>query len=154
MVAIAGVDADGNAISSGLKTQAQDLLQSYREVTFIVNTFDPTTTIVDVQYDVDMWPGNIAADTQDAIESIIASYLNPATWGIPLYSGIDEPTLWYSAPNVKIDNMIATVGRVAAVQNVNSVTIRTGVGSYAAADITLAGRAPLAKAGTVSGTVH
>jgi hypothetical protein len=50
--------------------------------------------------------------------------------------------------------MAAVIGAVPGVKDINSITMRTGAAAYAAADVALAGVAPLPRPGAVAGTVN
>lgn len=151
MIAVAVTDSAGNAVSGTIKTSVQTYLDGLREVNFVVNVIDPTYTTIDVQWDVNMWPGYDSATLSTNINAAIAAFLNPATWGQPPGG---DPNLWYARSVVKVNDLIAAIGNVDGVKDVNTVTMRTGAGSFATTDITIAGAAPLPRTGTTTGTVH
>lgn len=151
MVAVAVTDAAGVAVSGAIKAAVDTYLQSLREVNFIVNVIDPTYTTIDLQYDVNAWPGYDFPSLQTDIAAAVTAFLSPKTWGTPPGG---DPHTWYNRPNVKINDLISAIGAVLGVKDVNTVTIRTGVAAYAAADIVLAGAAVLPQPGAIAGAVH
>lgn len=150
-VTVAIVDSSGNPVSSAIKAAVLTSLQAQREVNFLVYVIDPTYTTIDVQWDVNAYPGWDAGDITSRVNAAIAAYLSPATWGLPPFGDVNE---WVQQSTVKINDLIVVVGRQDGVKDVNSVTIRTGVNPYAAADIALTGAAPLTEPGVQTGTVH
>lgn len=151
MVAIAAVDSLGNAVGSSVKTAIHDLLAGMRESTFVINIFDPTYTTVDVQWDVNLWPGWIGADVTANINAALANFLSPTNWGQP---PTGDSRQWYLMPNVKVNDEAVVIGNVEGVKDVNSVQHRVSPAAFGTADIVLTGDAPLPRAGVITGTTH
>lgn len=151
MVYIVLVDDNGDPVSAGVKAAVDADLTSRREVNFIVNVGDPVYTTVDVQFVVTAYQGWDIPAVNAAVVLAIKAALNPADWGRP--DG-NQGTLWFNEPTVHMLDLAAVIGRVEGVKDINSVTLRTGANPYAAADLPLAGAAPLPRPGAVSGTVN
>lgn len=149
-ITVAVADANGLAVGSAIKTAVQVYLQQSRELNFNIYVIDPTYTTVDVQVDVDGWTPFNSASIQAIIAAALATYVNPAVYGRPPFG---DSSSWSLLNTVKVDNLMAVV-KTPEVKNVNSVLIRTGVAAYSAADVALAGAAPLPLLGAVTVTVH
>lgn len=152
MLTVAPIDENGNTVASSIHSSMLASLQATRESTFEFFAIDPTYTTIDVEWDVNAWPGVDHTSLATQINSAIAQFLNPATWGAPPFG---DERQWINIPVVKVNDIIAAMRLYAnGIMDLNSVTIRTGVNAYAAADINLPGAAPLPRAGVVTGTVH
>lgn len=150
-VSIAGIDTKGNALSGGIKAEILKYLQERREVNYLIFVIDPTYTEVDAEFECTHWTGTEIATVQAACIAALEEFFDPSKWGLPPFG--DQQT-WYSRETVKINDVIAALGKVQGVKDVNFVRLRRhGVGSYEAKDITLNGVAALVKAGTLGGTV-
>lgn len=149
-ITVALLDADGNAVGTPVKTAVAAVLDAAREVNFLVYTIDPTFTTVDVTYSVRMYPGWASSDIQAACDTALGTFLNPAQWGLPSNG---DPTVWEQQTKVLINDLIVVLGNVEGVNDVVSVTIRTGAGAYAAVDLTLGGAAPLPRLGATVPTI-
>lgn len=150
-ITVAVTDVDGNPLSAGTKSAVQTLLQNQREVNFLVYVIDPTYTTIDVNYNVTVYSGWDTTAVRDAINAALTAYLSPGTWGQP--AG-ERTTAWETQGSVKQLNLAEVIGAASeGVKDVNSVTLRTGVGSFGTADVVLAGAAPLPRVGVLTGTV-
>lgn len=118
MVAVAGMDADGNAIDSTLKSNVATYLEGLREVNFVVNTIDPTFTQIDVVYQVAVDAGFDDSDTLSAVDSAIQGFLSGVTWGLP--AGGDQTT-WENETVVRYLDLSYVVRRVAGVDYIQTL---------------------------------
>lgn len=150
-VTVAVVDVAGNPVSSAIKSTVLANLQAQREVNFLVYVIDPAYTTIDVQWDVNAYPGWDPADVSSRINSAVQAFYSPSNWGMP-QSG-DQP-LWIQRSTAYFRDLIVAIGKVAGVKDVNFARQRTGAAAYAEQDIALTGAAPLPLSGAVSGTVH
>jgi hypothetical protein len=150
-VTVAICDASGNPCSAAIKTQADDLLQSEREVNFLVFVVDPTYTTIDVTADVVCNPGYDPAQVQSAASNALANYLSSASWGVPTYG---DPSVhsWLNTTVVRYNDVIGVLDRVAGLSYVSSLTLGVGGGAQAAADVALGGVAPLTQPGAIAVT--
>lgn len=147
MVAVATTDADGNPNSSLVKAEVDALLQAMREVNFVVSVIDPTYTTIDVTYKAVAWPGWDAESVQASADAALASYLSPATWGLPP-TGQDSSE-WINEDKVRFLEVAQVLNSVDGLRYVTELKVDGGT-----ADVTLTGAAPLPKPGTISGTVE
>jgi hypothetical protein len=149
-ITVAIMDASGNPVASGIKTQLDADLQAQREVNFVVYVVDGNYSTVDVQFTAVAWPGWDTTDVNARIVAAITAFLDPTAWGRPPYG--DFPR-WYQTTTVKINDLVGIIDAVEGVKNVTSVTQRVSPASFAATDISLTGAAPVTRPGAISGTV-
>lgn len=116
---------DATELVTSLETKALAALE--------VHVIAPTITVVDVTATITILPGAIAADVEAAVATALDEYLDPDTWG---YGG-----------TVYRNELIALIDRVAGVDRVVDLTTP-------AADVVLAGVAPLAAAGALTITTQ
>jgi len=152
-VSVACVDSSGNAVSSAIKSQVLALLQSEREVNFLVYVIDPTYTTIDVQFDVSAYPGYVAANVVASVQAALSSYLSPASWGTPPY-GDTSGRSWNNATTVRYSELVQVVNEAEGVHYVKTLTFRTGAAAFGTADLVMTGAAPLPRSGSITGTAE
>ena len=145
------VDSAGNPVSSTIKNQALSLLQSAREVNFLVFVADPTYTTIDVAFTVVAYPGNLAADVVARVNAAITSYLQPYNWGVPPY-GDTSGRSWINDTTVRYLELAQVVNAVEGVHYVTSLTFAKAGQTKGTADVVMTGIAPLPRPGAISGT--
>lgn len=144
MVAVAVVDEAGANVSAGTKAAVDALLQSYREVNFVVHVMDPTRTTVNVSTTFKPLAGYEIPALEDAVEAAIADFLDPGKFG---GGDLDPPEWRTTATVVRYLEVASLVDRVPGVDYVASLTLNGGT-----SDVVLAGVAPLPTVGTVAAT--
>ena len=137
MVSVASVDVAGEAIPEATKDAVSAYLESLREQNFVVWTFDPTYTDINVVTQVRTRAGYEKIATRDAVIAVIQSYLDPAKWA----GGTETPPVWRDERTVRRLDLIAEIDRVPGVDFVETLTINGGV-----ADVVLDGEAALPRA--------
>jgi len=146
MVAIAAIDANGNAVSSTVKTKIDTLLQANREINFIVNVIDPKYTTINVVVTYHVAVGFDTSATDTAITAALNNYFNPANWGKdPTIAQGSTSNSWVETPNIYYNEVIAVVSSVTGVDHVTALTLNTGT-----TDIVMATPAALPKMGTLT----
>jgi hypothetical protein len=150
MITMALADSTGAAVTGGIKTAVEDDLEARREVNFIVNTVDPTSTTIDVAFVATAWVGEDTDDVEAAIITAIESALDPATWGIVPFG---DARSWVVKSTVRYGELYSAIMGVEGVRDITSLTLRKGADSYAGSDIIIPGEAPLPTPGTVAGSV-
>lgn len=152
-VSVAVVDENGEPISAQAKADLDALLQAQREVNFLVFVIDPTYTTVDVSFQIASYPGYDPAETAARAEDAIASYLSPASWGVPPY-GDTSARSWLNETTVRFLEVSERLNRVDGVHYVVSASLTIGVGGGAQgqADVVLPGAAPLPRPGAIVGS--
>jgi uncharacterized phage protein gp47/JayE len=147
-VTVCGVDSNGAPLSSILKDQLVDYLESKREVNFLVFAIDPTITEVDVSVTVTVAEGADPTATQAAVNAAITAFLDPAIWG----GGNAIPPEWNAQPVVSLNALAATILGVFGVGFIAVGGLETCLhgGTLASADLTLPGDAPLPSPGTIT----
>ena len=152
-VTVAICDADGQPCSADVKQEVDDLLQSEREVNFLVFVADPSYTTIDVSFDAVCYPDWDPADVQARVITQLQNYLSPATWGIPPY-GDTTGRSWVNATVVRYLELSEQINRVDGVHYVNTLSLGVHGGAMGQADVALSGVAPLPLAGTITGTIE
>lgn len=149
-VTIALVDANGAAVSGGVKTAVDTLLQSMREVNFEVWIIDPTYTTIDVQFTAVAFDGYDAPTVQAAAIAAVQDYLSAANWGLLPYS---DDRVWIGDSTVRYLELAEVLNRVDGLRYVTALTLGPSGGPYSTSDVVMSGVAPMPVAGVVSGTV-
>lgn len=143
MVAVAVVDANGQALPSATKTAIAAALAAQREINFVVNVIDPTYTAVRVTAQLVCAPGYNTDQVTAAATAALQSYLSPANWG---GSGAN----WVNTTVVRYLTLGGILDDIPGVRYVASLQIAIGAGALAAADGALPGPIPLPTVGTIN----
>jgi len=153
MVAVAVIDAAGNAEDATTKNAVDAYLESLREVNFIVNVIDPTYTTIDVQYSIHVLPTFDPPSTISDVDDALNGYLDPSGWGRdPNALDVDQDPTWVNNPNVRLYEVAQQINTVRGVDYIASLQIRKSGGTFGTADIVMTGIAPLPRPGTMTGT--
>jgi len=153
MVTVAAVDANGNAVSSGVKTTIGTYLNARREQNFIVNVVDPRYTNIDVAASFKTATGYTAATVQTSVVAALTAYLSPANWGIdPTSSGSDQLRTWIEQPTVYYNELITLVSNVVGVDRVTDLTVNIHGNAATRADVAIDSPTGLTTAGTITAT--
>lgn len=145
-VTVVVVGDDGNPVSATVKANVDALLQSEREVNFLVFVIDPTYTTIDVAFTFTVYPGYTPATVEAAAEAAVTDYLSPENFGRPPYG--DDPGAWIADTKVRYLEVAEVINRVEGVWYVATLTVNGGT-----VDVALVGPGPLPRPGTVDGTV-
>jgi uncharacterized phage protein gp47/JayE len=148
-VTIAAVDENGNPISPTIKQEVDALLQSHREVNFKVFVVDPIVSTISVTYSAKALVGQDPAQVKSNINAALTNYLNPATWG----TTEGDNTAWVQTTTIRYLELTQVVNQASGVDYVISLSFGLQGGAQGTADVVITGIAPLAKAGTLTGTV-
>lgn len=146
MVTVATRDVDGGPNSSEVKGEVDALLQSMREVNFIVNVIDPEYTAVAVTFKGVSWPGWDEEAVEAACVEALKGYLSPKTWGLPPTA---QAPVWVNEPKVRYLEVAQVLNAVDGFRYVTELKVNGGT-----ADVTLSGAAPLPEAGAITGEVE
>lgn len=150
MISIALLDANGENVSAGIQLSVFNLLDTSREVNFIINVLDPTYTTVDVTFQVKTEPGwTDVADVASRVAIAIEDFLSPASWGLPS-SG--DTIIWIPEDTVRYLKLGEIINQVEGVQHIVSLVVGLNGGAQTAADQILTGAAPLPTPGVITGT--
>lgn len=154
MVAVAGVDEAGNNLSGTIKTEIDNLLESNREVNFVVNVIDPTKTTIHVTFTGKAALGFAPQEIEDSAIDAVQNYLNPGTWGSQPEAGeTGDPRAWEETTHVRYFDVAAVIENVTGFGYITSLQIGKQGGAMGTIDVPLNGVARLAVAGTISGDV-
>jgi hypothetical protein len=152
-VSVVLVDANGNPVTPTIKSEVDALLQSMREVNFLVFVLDPTYETIDVSFDVMAYPGYDPADVETRVVAQLQSYLSPASWGVPPFGDTGAQS-WLNATAVRYLELAEQINRVDGVDYIKTLALGLHGGALGTADVALTGVAPLPNPGTISGTVE
>jgi hypothetical protein len=136
---------NGLAVGAGVKASVDALLQSLREVNFLVFVIDPTYTAIAVTFTFTTYPAYTPATVEAAAEAAVADYLSPANFGRPPYG--DDPGVWIADTKVRYLEVAEVINRVEGVWYVASLTVNGGT-----VDVPLPGPGPLPMPGAINGT--
>jgi uncharacterized phage protein gp47/JayE len=125
---------DGAAPDATLMQTVYDLLDTSREVNFLVYVVPPGYDAIDVQATVRAYPGHDVAAVQAAAELELAHWLDPAAWGTPPGGFSGE---WIFDNTVRLYEAVDALNAAAGVHYVESVQIRKTGGVFGSADIAL-----------------
>ena len=136
-------DASGNALSIPDTYNAVGAyLQTFREVSFIVNVIPPAYSTIYVTVTVKGAPGAVAATVQASVQAALLAYLNPANFALPqgaIVGWNNQQTIYLSAVEAVIQNTPGVLG-------VPSGSLAVGLSASpgnTTADVTLPGSFPL-----------
>ncbi len=133
MVALACVDANGNAISPDIAAQVQAYLQTMREVNFVASVISPVYTPISVSATLVALPGASPNAITAAAQVALSTFLSPANWG----GGGQSPPQWHNETTVRYLEIAAVLGNVPGVD-------------YVAANMTIGAGTPFQPAGPQS----
>lgn len=145
------IDANGQPVSAAIKTQILTLLQSQREVNFLVFVADPTYTSIDVNFQVVVYPTYAPADVASRVIAALQSYLSPAQWGLPPYGDAGTQS-WINTTTVRYLEIAEQINRVDGVWYVKTLTINKTGSAAGQVDVVMTGIAPLTTPGNIAGT--
>ena len=152
-VTVVVCDSAGEPCSPEIKQEVDDLLQSMREVNFLVFVVDPIYTTIDVTFDAVCYPAWDPVDVQARTISALTAYLSPGTWGVPPY-GDTSGRSWINVTAVRYLEVAEQINRVDGVHYINTLSIGVHGGAMGQADVNLSGVAPLPNPGTIAGTIE
>lgn len=128
-VTVAVTGAGGTALATQVRTDLEASLEAKAHAALIVHTISATVTDVPVTASVVVAAGYQPATVTAAVEAALEEYL--------------DPDVWPFAGTVYRNELIALLDRVPGVERVAAITAPAG-------DVTLAGVAPLARAGALT----
>jgi hypothetical protein len=140
------IDSAGNPCSATIKNQVLSLLQSQREINFLVYVGDPTYTTINVTFAVTCYAAFDPTDVANRVNAQLTSYLQPYNWGLPPF-GDTGSLSWINETVVRYLEVAEQINRVEGVRYIKTLTVNGGT-----ADVALTGVAPLTKPGTITGT--
>jgi len=150
-VTVVVTDDQGEPVSATIKQQADDLLQSEREVNFLTFVIDPSYSSIDVATTFTVWPGYTPAEVAGRVQAALEAYLQPGQWGRPPY-GDTSAVSWWNDKEVRYLELTDVVNRTDGVRYVVSLAFGITGQAQGTADVTLPGVAPLPRPGTITAT--
>lgn len=144
MVTVVLRDPTGEPATTGVKNAVDAAIQAKRETNFDVRVIDPTYTTVNVTFSFKALSGYDAPTVKAAAEAAVAAYLSPASWG-----AVESDELsWMNTTVVRYGELYAVLNAVAGLDYVTALSIQGSPDT----NLTLSGRAPLPRPGTITGT--
>ena len=138
-------DPAGQPVSAGVKSQVDALLQSQREVNFLVFEADPGYVTISVVYQVAARAEYLGASVVDACNAALADYLDPGHYA-QAQAG-ETAGLWIPSSAVRYLDVGLVLQGVEGVDHVVSLTL-----NGATADVALPAPASLPLPGTFTGS--
>jgi uncharacterized phage protein gp47/JayE len=149
---VAITKADGTAPDMALMQATYTVLDTAREVNFLVYVIPPTYTKIDVQATVTAFSGFTPAVVKEAAEAMIRTWLDPLQWGS---QGTGEIQAWQRDTKARIYEAVDYLNRADGVYYVETIQLRKhGDAVWSNVDIALTGAAPLPLAGDINVTVN
>lgn len=143
-VSVVVVGEDGLPLAPQIKADVDALLQSQREVNFLVFVLDPAYLDVDVTFNVKPYPDYGGQDVADRAELAVTEYLKPANFGTVPYG---DTAQWLNETKVRYLEVAEQINRVDGVWYVEALVINGGT-----VDVTLPTPGGLPRPRTVVGT--
>jgi hypothetical protein len=153
-VGVAAIDANGQPVNSTIKANLGAYLDSQRETNFVVPIFDPYVTPISVTYNVKCLLGYTAASVKQACDDALNRYFDPSIWGTDpsVTDASASAQTWVETSIVYYWKVIQVLDSVQGVDRVISMTMGIQGQTLGTVDVTLPGRATLAKVGVLTGT--
>jgi hypothetical protein len=154
MVTVIPIDVNGEPMSGPVKAEIKDMLESLREVNFIVNVADPNYTTIDVTYTVLAQPGWSVQGVKDSVEEQLTAYFSPTNWGQPETGGDPDSAeiaaQWVPVTEINHYEVANVINDSPGVDLIQALSIEGSTGLT----ISLTGAAPLTRPGVFTGTVN
>jgi uncharacterized phage protein gp47/JayE len=142
-VTVVVADENGQDPGPTVRGEVDALLQSQREVNFLVFVVGPTLVTINVSFTFKPYPAYAPADVQARAEQAVSDYLSPANFGAVPYG---ETPQWINDTAVRFLEVAEAINRVEGLWYVGTLTVNGGT-----ADVPLAATA-LPQPGTITGT--
>jgi hypothetical protein len=154
-VTVCVVGSDGQPCSATVKQQVDDLLQSMREVNFLVFVIDPTYTIVNVRYELYPYVGYDAASVKALVDAALTGYLSPQNWGLPAFGDPGTTSSWIQDNVVRYLEVAQVINNVEGVNYIQNLELSLYEGQMpnSTDDQVLDGVVGLPTPGNISGEV-
>jgi hypothetical protein len=139
MVTLILAGASGYALPTDIKDAVKLMLESLREVNWIVNYLDPAMTPIDVSYEVVAFAGQHEATVQAACDAALTDYLTPINYRLNEASPSTAGGEVIYPPNgagttrqqyIYVNELIALLDRCLGVDRVVSVTINGAAADF------------------------
>ena len=149
-ITISVIDAVGADVSSSTLLDVRTLLQAEREVNFVVHVVNPARVAIDVTMAGVASPGWEASTVETNVRQQVASFLNPALWGLPQGGDVLR---WLDERTVRYLDLAGAVNTAEGLDYISTLTLNGPGDTAAANDVLMAGVPVLPTAGTVAVTI-
>jgi uncharacterized phage protein gp47/JayE len=146
------IDAAGNAVSEAIRNECLALLKAKREVNFLFFGKTPTSNTINVTATIVARVGFTQAQAVAQVKAAIETFLSPAHFGEDPQTA--DATTWNISTNTKLrfQDLVTVVNNVEACDFYTVLKWAIGAAEQKSEDLTMTGKAPLPKAGTVTVT--
>jgi uncharacterized phage protein gp47/JayE len=152
MVALFITDISGEPTSGDTEDETEALLESLRELNFVVHVLAPSYAEIDVTAEVTTYPGFDAAGVEAGVEAALLEFLSPATANNPPnVEGDGGGEEWIQDDAVRYLDVAAVV-KAEGVHKITLLEIAESGDALGTADIPLPAPAGLMRPGTISVT--
>ena len=149
-ILVSVIAADGSDVPAETLVAVDTLLQSEREVNFVVNVVAPTRTEINVTIVGIAYPEWALADVEAGVRLSIADFLSPALWGLPRFG---DRLLWIDERTVRQLDLVTAVGNTEGLHYATSVQLSIEGGNLGEADLALVGIPSLPTTHTIDVTI-
>lgn len=140
-VTVAVTDIDGLALTTDDKAAISAYLESKREVNFAVTVQDADYNHLAITYSFAVAAGYVASTVEDAINSTLRAFFNPALWGtLPASNPAASANAWSNTTTAYISVLTALIQNTQGVDHVGAGTVKI---NGSTSDFSLTGTAPL-----------
>jgi hypothetical protein len=147
-ISVGGIDADGNNLSTAVKTSLDTFLQANREWGFLVNVIDPTRNIVDAAFSFTTVAGYDSADVKARAEQAVKDYVSPLNFATPP----NDARGWTLTTKVYLWEVIGILQSILGLDRLLTLSLGLNGGAQASGDLTLLGSIPITVPGAIVGT--
>ena len=155
MITLVLTDEAGQPVPTSVRQAVDDLLESRREVNFIVEEIDAEYQTIDVSYECTTYVGFDPEIVRSDVNTAVAAYLSPANWRLGLSSPDTSGGEVILGPPAEGGRSVIRKYEIASLISVlGGVDFVTEIRINGAdADLTLSGLTTLPQPGTIDGTV-
>lgn len=128
-VTVIVVDEDGAALSAGVKSDVEDVLDSddTRALNVIVHVIDPTLQAVTVDFTAVAEAGADPTTVELAAIAAVENYLGPGTWA----GGGEDPPVWRDVDTIRYLELAALLNGVSGLDYLTALTLDGGTANVA-----------------------
>lgn len=128
-VTVIVVDVDGAALSAGVKSDVEDVLDSddTRALNVIVHVIDPTPQAVTVDFTAVAEVGADPTAVELAAIAAVENYLGPGTWA----GGDEDPPVWRDVDTIRYLELAALLNGVSGLDYLTALTLDGGTANVA-----------------------
>ena len=152
MVTIVGIDQFGLDLPDEVKSDLDTMLQSMREINFLIYVIDPSRTVIDVSFEVAVIQNFSTSFVEASCITAVTNYLSPQNWGFDRSVTTTGATrTWVDTQFVYYNEVLSVLSNVDGVDHVVNMTMGRQGDPLTKQDISLDLPAALTEPGTIDG---